>query len=232
MKCLLKLGCAVTVAALIWPVMSVAQTDVEVIESVEPDSLLTESIPPELEGAVASMAEGDFAAAAVELGSLVVQDTANVPAMRLLASAYARLEAYSQAAQVASRVAALDSADAGVRLALGYYHQKQGDVQLAEMYYSQAVELDPGLIQGYQGLGWIYLQRQELERALSMVTRTTERAPDYAPNYLLMGRALTAQGFYENAMRAYERAFVLRPDLRERYGILLQELAIRHEIGR
>jgi len=231
-RCVLILACALTTAVAITPWTSIAQTDVALLEAIQPDALPVPPIPPELEGAVASMSVGDYSAAAVELSALVVRDTANVPALRLLASAYARLEAFAQASQVGSRLAAMDSSDAGLRLALGYYHQRQGDVQLAEMYYSQAVELDPDLIQAYQGLGWIYLQRRELDRTLEMVTRTTERAPEYGPNYLLMGRALTAQGFYENAMRAYERAFLLRPDLREQYGILLQELAIRHGIGR
>ncbi len=196
------------------------------------DSLEVAPVPPELEGAFVSLSEGDYASAAVELGALVAVDTANTGAMRLLASAYAKLEAYTQAIQVCRMLAAIDSADAGVRAALGHFHQRQGDFQLAEMYYRQALELDKDLLQAYQGLGWIYLQRKELERTLEMVTRTTERAPDYGPNYILMGRALTAQGFYESAMRAYERAFLLSPELRERYGILLQELAIRHELGR
>ena len=208
-----------------------AQFELDLPDTAAVDSL-AETIPSELQGAAAAMTAGDYAAAAVELGSLVQLDTTNTRAMRLLASAYAHLEAYVEAVRVCNRIASLDSADAGIRAVLGYYHRKQGDLQLAEMHYTQAVEMDPDMIQAYQGLGWIYLERRELERALQMVTKTTERAPDYGPNYVLMGRALTAQGFYESAMRAYERAFVLSPNLRERYGILLQELAIRHELGR
>jgi len=48
----------------------------------------------------------------------------------------------------------------------------------------------------------------------------------------LMGRALTAQGFFEDAAIAYNRAFALQSKLRDRYGILLQELGLRHQLGR
>jgi tetratricopeptide (TPR) repeat protein len=195
------------------------------------DSLAV-AIPPELHGAVASMEAGDYAAAAAELNGVVRRDTADVRAWRLLASAYTHLDAYVQAIQVCRTIALLDTVDAGVPVALGYLHQQQGDLDAAEPYYHRALEMDPDMIQAYQGLGWIYLERREHEKALEMGTRSTERAPDYAPNYILIGRVLTAQGFYEDAAAAYRRAFSLRPDLRERYGILLQELVIRHRLIR
>ena len=176
------------------------------------------------------MESGDYAGAAAELHDIVLQDSSNVQAMRLLASAFSRLEAYVQTIEVCERIAALDTVDAGVVVALGFYNQKLGDFDSAEIHYRQALERDPNAIQAYQGLGWIHLQRRQLEQAFQMGTRTTELAPDYAPNYILMGRVLTAQGFYKNAADAYRKAFALRPDLRDRYGILLQEIAIRHKL--
>jgi len=65
-----------------------------------------------------------------------------------------------------------------------------------------------------------------------MASETTERMPHYALNYILMARALTAQGFFEDAAIAYNRAFALQNDLREQYGILLQELGLRHRLKR
>ncbi|MDA0712034.1 MAG: hypothetical protein O3B73_17695, partial [bacterium] len=96
----------------------------------------------------------------------------------------------------------------------------------------EALTLKTGLIGAYQGLGWVHLARGEFEQALDMVTETTERAPTYAPNYILMGRVLTSQGFFEDAVIAYNKAFALQSSLRETYGILLQELRLRHGIKR
>ena len=67
---------------------------------------------------------------------------------------------------------------------------------------------------------------------MNMIAKSTELAPEYAPNYVLMGRVLTAQGFYENARQAFQTAFRLDPGLRKQYGILLQELVLRHGLER
>ena len=201
-------------------------------QAVSGDSTQTEEIPLELQAAVDAMEIGDYAAAAAELQGIVVQDSTNLPALRLLASTFTHLEAYIQAVQICRQIAKIDSTGAGGVAMLGFLYQKQGDYDLAEMYYLQAIGKDPNLVQAYQGLGWIYLQNRKLQQAFEMVTQTTERAPDYAPNYVLMGRVLTAQGFFENAKREYKRAFALDPRLRARYGILLQELSLRHRLTR
>ncbi len=188
------------------------------------------TVPEELREAVGAMETGDYAGAAAELHDIVLRDSTNVPAMRLLASAFAHLEAYVQTIETCERIAALDTVDAGVLVALGFYNQKLGDFDSAEVYYRQALDREPRIVQAYQGLGWIHLQRRQLEQAHQMGTRTTELSPSYAPNYILMGRVLTAQGFYKSAADAYRKAFALRPNLRDRYGILMQEIAIRHKL--
>ena len=188
-------------------------------------------IPPELDGPRAAMSTGDYAAAVAELKDIVRRDSSHTLAMRLLASAYSHLNAEVQAIQVCQRISAIDSADAGVEVALGFFHQRLGDFDTAQGHYRQALERNPNAIQAYLGLSWMYLQRRQLEQALEMVTRVTEQAPNHALAYLQMGRILTAQGFFSDAAVAYRRAFALRPGLRERYGILLQELTIRHNMS-
>lgn len=188
-------------------------------------------IPPELDGPRAAMSIGDYAAAVAELKDIVRRDSSHTLALRLLASAYSHLDAEVQAIQVCRRISAIDSADAGVEVALGYFHQRLGDFDVARYHYRQALGRNPDAIQAYLGLAWMYLQRRQLEPALEMVTRVTEQAPNHALAYLLMGRILTAQGFFSDAAVAYRRTFALRPELRERYGILLQELTIRHHMS-
>ncbi|MDP6037245.1 MAG: tetratricopeptide repeat protein [Candidatus Latescibacteria bacterium] len=189
-------------------------------------------LAPELQGALVSLESGDPVAAAVELRDILRRNPQQEQACRLLASAYLRLEDIAQAIDACRQLAAIDSSNAGVLVTLGYLYQRLGDIASAEQYYKQALIHDPNAVTAYQGLGWGYLKTGRLELALDMVSETTERAPHYAPNYVLMGRALTAQGFFEDAAIAYNRAFALQNDLRERYGILLQELGLRHRLGR
>ncbi len=189
-------------------------------------------LAPEMLVAVAAMEAGDYPLAATELQALTLEDSANVDALRMLASAYLRQEAYAPAVPVCERIAVLDSADAGARVALGFLHEKLGDLDRSLMAYTEALEKDAEMIQAYQGMGWILLKRRQLQDAMNMIAKSTELAPGYAPNYVLMGRVLTAQGFFEDARQAFETAFRLNPRLREQYGILLQELVLRHRLGR
>jgi tetratricopeptide (TPR) repeat protein len=229
-----------TIFVVLWSVLSLASGCAWAEEAEEVDDLFRDvlentpvsPIPPRLQASVEAIETGAVAIAAAELNEIVSQGSTDLPALRLLASAYGRLGAYLQAIEICQRVALLDSLDAGVSVALGYFHQKQGDLDVAERYYSLALRQDPGVIQAYQGLGWIYLRRRMFEEALSMTSKTTERAPEYAPNYVLMGRVLTAQGFYDAAAVTYRRAFALQPSLRERFGVLLQEVVRRHRLER
>ncbi|MDE2998711.1 MAG: tetratricopeptide repeat protein [Gemmatimonadota bacterium] len=197
---------------------------------VSADSVAT-LLAPELHVAAAAMEAGDYPLAAAKLEALTRDDTANVDALRMLASAYLRQEAYASAVPVCERIAALDSTDSGVMVALGFLHGKMGDAERSLAAYRGAIDVDAETVQAYQGLGWIHLQRRELQEAMNMIAKSTELAPEYAPNYVLMGRVLTAQGFYENARQAFQTAFRLDPGLREQYGILLQELVLRHGLG-
>ena len=194
------------------------------------DSVMT-LLAPELHDAAAAMEAGDYPLAAAKLKALARDDTANVGALRMLASAYLRQEAYAPAVPVCERIAALDSTDAGIRVALGFLRGKLGNADRSRESYREALAVDDATIHAYQGLGWIHLQRRELQEAMNMVAKSTELAPEYAPNYVLMGRVLTAQGFYKDAREAFQTAFRLDPGLREQYGILLQELVLRHGLG-
>ena len=80
-------------------------------------------------------------------------------------------------------------------MALGFLQGKLGNAERALDAYREAVEVDAETVQAYQGMGWIHLQRRELQDAMNMIAKSTELAPEYAPNYVLMGRVLTSQGF-------------------------------------
>ncbi len=219
---ILRLG--IIIAVFLGAEISNAQ---EIFESSNPIVL-----DPALKSVVDSLETGNPGAAAVALRDILEKNPAHTQALRLLISSYLRMADFDRAINACQQLTVHDSTDAGVLVALGYLYQRIGDMILAEQYYQQGLALNPDVIAAYQGLGWIYLKTGRLEQALDMASETTERRPHYALNYILMGRALTAQGFFEDAAIAYNRAFALQNDLREQYGILLQELRLRHRLRR
>ncbi len=199
----------------------------EVFESSNPMVL-----DPALKSVVDSLETGNPGGATVALRDILGKNPVHTQALRLLISSYLRMEDFDRAINACQQLAVQDSTDASALVTLGYLYQQIGDIILSEQYYQRGLALNPDVIAAYQGLGWIYLKTGRLEQALDMTSETTERRPHYALNYILMGRALTAQGFFEDAAIAYNRAFALQNDLREQYGILLQELGLRHRLRR
>ncbi len=229
---ILRLG--IIVVMLLGAEISSAQEVFESSESmvVVSDDSMAVILDPTLKSVVDSLEAGNPGAAAVALRDILEQNPVHTQALRLLISAYLRMEDFDRAIDACQLLAVQDSTDASALVTLGYLYQRIGDIILSEQYYQQGLALNPDVIAAYQGLGWIYLKTGQLEQALDMASETTERRPHYALNYILMGRALTAQGFFEDAAIAYNRAFALQNDLREQYGILLQELGLRHRLKR
>ena len=229
---ILRLG--IIVVMLLGAEIASAQEVFESSESmvVVSDDSMAVILDPALQSVVDSLETGNTGAATIALRDILETNPAHTQALRLLISAYLRMEDFNRAIDTCQQLAVQDSTDASALVALGYLYQRIGNIILAEQYYQHGVALDPDAIAAYQGLGWIYLKTGQLERALDMASETAERRPHYALNYILMGRALTAQGFFEDAAIAYNRAFALQNDLREQYGILLQELGLRHQLRR
>jgi tetratricopeptide (TPR) repeat protein len=202
------------------------------------DTLLAESdsvglvVDPALEGAILSMESGETEAAVAELHDIVLQSPDHLQALRLQVSCYLRLRDYENAIASCLQISALDSLDTTAHTTLAFLYQALGNGDNAELYYSLVLDKDPDAYLAMFGLGWIHLDRRNFDAAHEAATRITEIAPDYAPNYVLLGRVLTVKGFYKEAARAYRRGFNLDSALRIRYGILLQELTIRHRLSR
>ena len=219
------------------PITSFAQVQEEDIAGFL-DTLLAGSdslalvVDPILQGAIASMEAGDNEAAAAELLDIVLQAPDHLQAHRLQASCYLRLKDWEGAINSCLQISALDSLDTSAQTTLGYLYQATGNSDNAELYYSLVLAKNPDDYLSLFGMGWIHLKRRSLDAAHEAATRITEIAPDYAPNYVLLGRVLTVKGFYKEAARAYGRGFSLDQSLRRQYGILEQELTIRHRLGR
>lgn len=185
-------------------------------------------LDPALGGALSSMELGDYASAAAELNDILLEQAGHPQALRLLASCYLHLDDLEQSIQTCQQIAAIDTLDSGVLVGLGYLYQRAGDADNAQLYYTLAEQRAPTDPYPLFGKAWLYVVRHELEAAHELATQITELAPSFAENYILLGRVLTSKGFYREAARSYRQAFELKPSLRSSYGVLLQELSLRH----
>ena len=159
-------------------------------------------VDPILSGAIASMEAGDNESAATELEDIILGAPDHLQALRLQVSCYLRLQDVERAITTCLQIAALDSLDTTAHTTLGYLYYASGNSDNAELYFQLVLDADPENHLALSGLGWIYVDRRNMDSAHDVATRITEIAPDYAPNYVLLGRVLTVKGFYKEAARA------------------------------
>ncbi|MFS2013289.1 tetratricopeptide repeat protein [Azospirillum sp. CT11-132] len=105
-----------------------------------------------------------------------------------------------------SRTVTLDEA-----LAIALDHLKSGRLDEGEDLYARILDADPGNAEALHRMGFIAGRRGDMDRALDLLTRSVERAPDADALFnlgTLHHRALRT----EEAIVAYRRALALRPD--------------------
>jgi tetratricopeptide (TPR) repeat protein len=89
--------------------------------------------------------------------------------------------------------------------------QESGHLDLAETYYSRALDIDPTLAGALNGRGQVRLGRGEARGALDDFTMAASLQEEYAPFHFNRGRALMALERYDEAAVAFERVLALDP---------------------
>jgi len=89
--------------------------------------------------------------------------------------------------------------------------QESGHLDLAETYYSHALDIDPTLAGALNGRGQVRLGRGEARGALDDFTMAASLQEEYAPFHFNRGRALMALERYDEAAVAFERVLALDP---------------------
>lgn len=91
-----------------------------------------------------------------------------------------------------------------------YYNKK--DYVNAEMYYQQALEIEPDYARAHWGLGVIYLTSGKLDSALGHFEKAVQKEPQFAQAYFDLGRAYEGKGNKTKAREAYERVITIVPN--------------------
>jgi serine/threonine protein kinase/Tfp pilus assembly protein PilF len=78
-------------------------------------------------------------------------------------------------------------------------------------YFQKAYEIDPDLAEVNAGLGWVYFNKEDNDRAYQYFKRAYEIDPNNAEINFHIGSFLRSIGLYEQAINHYSRAFEFDP---------------------
>ncbi|HEX7642297.1 MAG TPA: tetratricopeptide repeat protein [Noviherbaspirillum sp.] len=114
--------------------------------------------------------------------------------------------------------------DANACKKLGDACLAQGQLDDAEQYYLQALEMVPQLAGACVGLGYIYCERELYAQAEATLERALSISPDNADAHYLLGKLFQAKSESEAACEHYRRAIESASDLEPAYLSLCQLL--------
>ena len=83
---------------------------------------------------------------------------------------------------------------------------------VAAKEFGQAVESDPGNARAYAGLAEAEWENAKYEESLRAARQAALREPSVASHHMLVGNAAIKLGKKPEAVRAYERALILKPN--------------------
>jgi protein O-GlcNAc transferase len=102
-------------------------------------------------------------------------------------------------------------ADLNQQFALG--RQNAGDLRIAELYYRQAIALQPDLVAAHNNLGDVLQKQARLDDAIKSYRQAIKIQPDSFYAYHNLGHTLQQKGKLKQAVAAYKKALNIKPDL-------------------
>ncbi len=89
---------------------------------------------------------------------------------------------------------------------LGYIAANRGEMEEAEKLFLVALDLDSANVDAMHRLGYIYLERDDVARAISLFKEVIRQEPLVANHYDSLGDAYMKAGLHEKAEEAYQMA--------------------------
>ncbi len=109
-------------------------------------------------------------------------------------------------------------AELNEQFALG--KQQAGDFKIAELYYRQAIALQPNLLSSHTNLGEVLQNQGRLNDAINSYQQALKIKPDYYYAYHNLGYLFQEKGKFAEAIEAYEKALSIQPDFAITYNNL------------
>jgi tetratricopeptide (TPR) repeat protein len=106
------------------------------------------------------------------------------------------------------------------QLVMARHHRQAGDLLLAESYYRQVLQTDPGHPESLHFLGQLAYMKGDYDAAAALVRDALARAPEVAAWHADLGLAHQARGRAEEAATCYRQALRLNPDWADLHATL------------
>ena len=111
------------------------------------------------------------------------------------------------------RVTELNADYGGIWFSLGFAHRLLGDLDAAELDYQHAIQQEPNDVRAYSELTAIYMNKNEVEQARSIVAQGVHANPDSAHLHALYASVLDVIGDKRAARRELADAEAIDPTL-------------------
>lgn len=102
--------------------------------------------------------------------------------------------------------------------ALGLIDLKEGRMTEARANFQEAISLNPGNSTAHYGLGEVNLKEGSLDAAIKELNISLYQFRNSAPVHMALGKAYEAQGNNEAALKCFEKAVLIKPELKEAYA--------------
>ena len=110
------------------------------------------------------------------------------------------------------RAVARNNEDVNMVALLGAAYLQVNDLERAERFLKQAVDLAPTFAKPHEDLGILMIQDERFDEAIPLLEKAIRLDPSMANAYFNLGKALAATGKGKEADQAYEKAFELSPE--------------------
>ena len=149
-----------------------------------------------------------------------------IPALNRLAEIYKYKKQYSEEMVYREHVVKLQPDNSVVRARLAHVYLKQGRTEEAILIYENAMADNPQLpIWVYNQLGYALVQKARVNEAIAIYEKGIELYPDNFGLYLHIAPLYTQTSNLDSAIKSYQQAIKLKPDLPfKTYGSLAKAL--------
>ena len=94
---------------------------------------------------------------------------------------------------------------------LGWAYYNKQEYELAEKYYSEALNLEPTFIIALRGLGQNYMAMERAADAVAILEKAVKNYPRSVEAYFYLAKAYSLSGEYKKAISAYKKVIELAP---------------------
>lgn len=188
-------------------------------EDDEPDRVAAAPEPvasdPEVAAALSEAAAGRSREATTTLQAMVKKAPARVGAWRALGRLHLKDGESARAADEFRKAVALDSKDGSTHFELALALERSGHDDEAEAEYAAATKLAPTLFPAWYDAAMLHLEHgeaAEAESALETAVPLASAGPRRAKALTWLGVARRRQGKFKEALDAYEKAILYKPN--------------------